>query len=138
MSTDWIDEIQSDTERERRSKLIADLADLWLQEFQPEVDEAVAKLNHKFPEKFNRELRVVPSVGIELRCGPNIVFHACLISGGTLKVTRNNPVGKLSGDWKAVTTHYTGRLDHNENLYFESKSGQPILCKDMNRELFGH
>lgn len=143
MSTSWIAETRqskdrASNQRERLSVLAADLANIWFREFVVEVeDEAVPELNRQYPENFNRELRSVPSVGNELRCGPHTVFEASLINGVILKVTRHKPTGKL-GQWKSTPTHYVARLDHNERLFLESKSGQPIECDGMSQELFAY
>ena len=138
MSTAWIAETrQNQDRRERRNSLTSELADIWFREFQIEVEEVVAELNRQYPDNFSRELRLVPRAGIELRCGPNLVFDASLISGAILKVTRHKPIGKL-GKWKTMPDHYTARLDQNESLFFESKSGQPIPCDGMSRELFAY
>jgi len=40
-----------------------------------EAEETVRELNRLYPESFGRDLRIVPSAGIELRCGPNPVFE---------------------------------------------------------------
>ena len=72
MSTAWISETRENQDRvtqqrERIAALTHGLAGVWFREFVTETESIVAELNRQYPEKFNRELRlVVSAVGFEL------------------------------------------------------------------------
>jgi hypothetical protein len=139
MSVDWISEARerhdaTQVRHDRASQLTADLAAVWFREFIHEIEESVRELNRLYPERFGRELRSVQSAGLELRCGPNPVFEALLISDVILKVTRYKRVGSM-GELRGTPDHYTARLDTTDSLFFESKDGRPVPCSNLGQEL---
>lgn len=139
MSVAWIAEARerhdtTQVRQDRTSQLTADLASVWFREFLFEIEESVRELNRLYPERFGRDLRSASTTRLELRCGPNPVFEASLISGVILKVTRYKRVGSLAA-LKGQPDHYTARLDTTDKLFFESKDGRPVPCSNLGQEL---
>ncbi|MFS8085113.1 MAG: hypothetical protein ACMG6H_05745, partial [Acidobacteriota bacterium] len=142
MSVAWISEArerqsQDRQRRESASDLAAGFVAVWFREFAVEVESIVSELNRVYREKFDGELRLVSGPNIELRCGPNPVFDASLISTKILKVTRYKRIGSV-GEMKVEPDHYTARLDPDEVLYFETKTGQPVPANNMGQELLAY
>lgn len=142
MSVAWISETRKQqttqtAESNYAKELLSALAATWFDEFIYETkEEGIAALNEQYRDKFDGELRSVPSTGLELRCGPNVLVEVTLISGPLLKVIRHKRVGKF-GEMKPAPDHYVARLDRNESLYFEAKDGRAVACSEMSRELLG-
>ncbi len=142
MSVAWIAEtrqrqVLAATKSERLNSLLSNLAAVWFEEFVSETKEdGVAEMNRLYPEKFSKSLRWVPSVGLKLCCGPNVVVEVSLISGPLLKITRYYLTGKFA-EFRAAPDHYVAKLDGMENLYFEVKDGRSVSCSNMSHELLG-
>jgi hypothetical protein len=142
MSTAWIAEArqrkdESQIRLDRADDLIAGLASVWFREFVADLDEIVAELNKQFPERFFGDLRKVSGPFIELRCGPNPVFEASIISSKILKVTRYKHLS-TTGGFRAEPDHYIAHLGPDEVLYFQTKTGQPVPPDNMSQELFAY
>lgn len=139
MSVAWIAEARErhdtrQTRQDRANQLTAGLAAVWFREFLFEIEESVRELNREYPDRFGRDLHSVSTTRLELRCGPNPVFEASLISGVILKVTRYKRVGSM-GELKGMPDHYTARLDTADKLFFESRDGRPVPCSNLSQEL---
>lgn len=126
-------------DRTRRDQVLTELSDLFMGELRTDSRAHVKEINQVYTDKFGGKLCLVESEqsGIEVRCGLNPVLTAThLPVSHVLRVVRYRPVGRL-GKFNRIEDYYSLKLDSQENLYLESKNGDPVPPDTAAQELLG-